>query len=168
MPINHDIIHSNKTIYEALGWKISDICIGSESREYGACDFKLNDFNIKYRVAKTTPTKLGQFVTIWKRNNNSVIIPYDANDSFDLLVINLSHGNNLGQFVFPKSVLLEQGIISYLGKGGKRAMRVYPTWDITISSKAKVTQTWQIKYFLNMTDGNSIDLKEVRDLYRIV
>jgi hypothetical protein len=38
-----------------------------ESLEYAACSFKLNSMSVKFRVAKITPTKIGQFVTLWKR-----------------------------------------------------------------------------------------------------
>lgn len=39
----------------------------AESAEYGACRFALEGHSIVFRVAKITPTKTGQFVTLWKR-----------------------------------------------------------------------------------------------------
>ena len=39
-------------------------------------------------MAKTTPTKKGQFVTIWKRHSDKGhIIPFDINDNIDFIVI---------------------------------------------------------------------------------
>jgi len=43
--------------------------------------------------------------------------------------------------------LLEYGIISKAGIGGKRAIRVYPGWDKPDSNQAKKTQAWQQYYF---------------------
>lgn len=46
------------------------------SSEYGACRLGLDDYTIVFRVAKTTPTKIGQFVTIWKRPIQGATIRY--------------------------------------------------------------------------------------------
>ena len=53
-----------------------------ESAEYGACSFKLNGKTIQFRVSKITPTKTGQFVTIWKRNKEGITEPFDNADNF--------------------------------------------------------------------------------------
>ena len=58
--------------------------------------------------------------------------------------------NNFGVFIFPKFVLYEKGIISKDGKGGKRAMRIYPAWDIADNPQAKKSQAWQLKYFFDI------------------
>ncbi|MEC0126550.1 MepB family protein [Paenibacillus pabuli] len=51
----------------------------------------------------------------------------------------------IGHFVFPKHVLLQRDIISDQGKGGKRAIRVYPPWDKPTSKQALNTQQWQLE-----------------------
>ena len=52
---------------------------------------------------------------------------------------------------FPKKILYEQGILSDKNNEGKRGFRVYPPWDeITTNNQAKDTQTWQLKYFLEI------------------
>ncbi len=122
----------------------------AESQEYGACEFELNNHRIKFRVAKITPTKIGQFVTLWKRIENGPIVPFDMADPVDLFVVCVRKGQQFGQFVFPKNVLHEKGFVSKDGKGGKRAMRVYPPWDMADSPQAKKTQTWQLKYFFEI------------------
>ena len=74
-----------KNIYEPAGMKITTAPVAEpESAEYGAYRFGLNDKNIVFRVAKTTPTKIGQFVTLWKRQNaGDVIMPFDTTDSIE-------------------------------------------------------------------------------------
>jgi len=57
----------------------------------------------------------------------------------------------IGQFVFPKEVLCEKGIISKNSRGGKRAVRIYPPWDQPKSQQAKNTQAWQLNYFSEIT-----------------
>ncbi len=47
----------------------------NESQEYGASTFEMNNKIIKFRVAKITPTKVGQFVTFWKRIADGPITP---------------------------------------------------------------------------------------------
>lgn len=59
----------------------------SESIAYGAYMFKLNSMNVRFRVAKITPTKIGQFVTLWKRIGNGSIQPYDIVDSIDFFIV---------------------------------------------------------------------------------
>jgi hypothetical protein len=38
----------------------------AESGEYGTCQFEVEGKRVLFRVANTTPTKIGQFVAIWK------------------------------------------------------------------------------------------------------
>lgn len=56
-----------KLIYDPCQFECSDLMLETESLEYAACSFKLNSMSVKFRVAKITPTKIGQFVTLWKR-----------------------------------------------------------------------------------------------------
>ena len=145
--LHPDFIATQKLAYDPLGLQYSDLVQEIESQEYGACAFKLNDSLIRFRVAKITPTKIGQFVTFWKRIDNGPIMPFDMSDSFDFLVVSVRTNNHFGQFIFPKNILWQNGLISKEGKGGKRAMRVYPPWDKADNPQAKKTQAWQINYF---------------------
>lgn len=70
----------------------------------------------------------------------------------------------MGQFVFPKSVLADKGIITRKGKEGKRGIRVYSPWDIVTNKQAEKTQTWQTKYFLSIKKDNSTDLDLARKI----
>ncbi len=83
----------------------------------------------------------------------------------DFFVISTRDNDYFGQFVFPKSVLLEKNIFSTNGKGGKRGIRVYPSWDKTMNQQAQKTQKWQLKYFLEIPINSSIDYVRVNMLY---
>jgi hypothetical protein len=55
-------------------------------------------------------------VTIWKRGTDNIIAPYSEPDSIDFVVIAVSDGNNLGEFVFPTTILTKKNIFSAKGK----------------------------------------------------
>jgi len=95
--------------------------------------------------AKITPKKIGQFVSIWKRNSQGITVPHDINDKFNYMIIELERG--LGKFTFPKNVLLENKIISGGDSNGKNGFRVYAPTDKVVNKQATSTKNWQIKYF---------------------
>ena len=74
-------------------------------------------------MAKITPKKIGQFVTIWKRPEK-VTMPFDSNDSIDFVVRDVREGNQAGQFIFDRNILIEKGIMTHLGKKGKMGIRI--------------------------------------------
>ncbi len=158
MLAKNDFLFAKEVLYEPCGFNCTEPVLELESTEYGACDFKLDDFNIKYRVAKITPTKTGQFVTLWKRNKQGIIEPFDVNDKIDFFIISTRKDNHFGQFIFPKAVLYEKGVIADETKEGKRAIRVYPPWDDANSKQAQKTQQWQLKYFLEIPEDGAVDL----------
>ena len=152
-------------VYDKCNFELSHLIIDSESEEYQACFFKLNSFQIIHRLSKITPTKIGQFVTIWKRNEKGITAPFDYSDNFDFIIITSKSEDNLGQFVFPKSVLLEKGIISNNNTSGKRGIRVYPLWDVPTSKQAEKTQHWQLKYFYPI-NKDAFDVDFVKRLFK--
>lgn len=164
--IHEDLASAKKIIYDNCELKFAELKPEKESAAYGACTFTLNEFSIKFRIAKTTPTKTGQFVTIWKRNKSGSIEPFHILDSLDFIIISTRSGDHFGQFVFPKFVLLQQGIISGNGKEGKRGIRVYPPWDKPTNKQAVQTQQWQAKYFLEMTSENTTNLIHAKRLFK--
>lgn len=163
-----ELLKVKELIYDPCGFEFTNLYKEPESKDYGAYKFKLNDLHVIFRIAKITPTKIGQFVTLWKRNNNGPIEPYDTCDELDLFVVSTRKDEHLGQFILPKSVLLEQGILSKNNKGGKRALRVYPPWDEAPSKQAKQTQKWQLDYFLSIPQNQSVltDIKGYKNVYR--
>lgn len=156
------LLKVEKEVFIPLKMEISDFQFEQESTEYEACRFSLAGLSIISRKAKITPKKVGQFVTLWKRNKKGIIEPFDESDPIDYLIINLNFNHRFGQFVFPKSVLIKKGIISTQRKEGKRAFRIYPKWDKAISKQAERSQKWQLDYFYELEEG--MDLKRISDL----
>ncbi|MDC1452361.1 MepB family protein [Vicingaceae bacterium] len=68
----------------------------------------MNEPRVIYRSSRITPKKIGQFVSVWKRNNAGITEPQHVNDDFDHFVIQCEKGNDVGQFVFPKSILVKR------------------------------------------------------------
>lgn len=154
-----------KLLYDKCGFILKNLKLNSESAEYGACSFELNGLRVEHRTSKITPTKTGQFVTIWKRNKNGLTEPFDILDDIDFVVITSKSGDNIGQFILPKLVLAHKGIITQNGKDGKRGIRVYPPWDVVTNKQADKTQSWQTKYFARIGSKNSTDLDLVKKLF---
>ncbi len=153
-------------VYDKCGFEFSNLKLHVESTEYGACSFELNGKKIQFRVSKITPTKIGQFVTVWKRNSEGVTEPFSISDELDFIIITSKSGDNFGQFIFPKSVLANQGIISSKDKAGKRGIRVYPPWDKVTNKQAQKTQSWQTKYFFAITEDNASGFDLMMKLFR--
>lgn len=163
--IHPDLLEAKKLAYDPSGLTYKNLFKEEESKEYGACVFEMNNKRIKFRIGKITPKKSGQFVTLWKRIGNSPIMPYDLADPIDLFVVSVRNANHFGQFVFPKTVLVEKGIVSKEGKGGKRAMRIYPPWDMADSRQAKNTQAWQLVHFFEIDPNKKTDTTRVQKLF---
>lgn len=161
--IDSELLLLEDTVYNNCSLKITNVILHDESKEYNACSFLLNDDKIIFRKAKITPKKVGQFVTFWKRSNFGPIEPFHVNDDFDFFVVNCTSVNNFGQFVFPKGILIEKGIVSSSNKEGKRAFRVYPIWETPTSKQAEKTQNWQKEHFISLT--NNIDFNDVKKKY---
>ena len=100
------------------------------------------------RAAKNTPEKAGLFVTLWQRSADGPIRPFDADDDAELFLIRARTGGPRGHFVFRKEVLIERGIVSQSGIGGKRGFRVYLPWCSGLNAQARRTQLWQSACFL--------------------
>ncbi|EKR73744.1 MepB protein [Leptospira noguchii str. 2006001870] len=147
-----------KNVLKPCDVLVENLVLEKEGSDYGACSFELKEWKIIFRVAKITPKKVGQFVTLWKRNSQGQIQPYDIQDEADYFIIYVYNQNRTGQFVFTKDVLLQQGILNG-NKEGKLGFRVYPSWDVTYNQQAQKTQKWQLEYFLENTkkDSNKVD-----------
>lgn len=166
--IHSDLKIVKELVYDNCGFNLTNLKQNEESKKYGACTFELNGKVIEQRVSKITPTKTGQFVTIWKRNKNGITEPFDIEDNFDFVIITARNEENFGQFIFPKLVLADKGIITCDGKEGKRGIRVYPPWVITTNKQAEKTQNWQMKFFVTIKNNNPIDLELTKKLLTLV
>lgn len=156
-PIYEPLFDLRNNVYQKCGFTFANLEIEPESEDYSACSFELSGIKIKYRVSKITPTKIGQFVSIWKRSNSGITQPFDYSDDFDLLIITANSTSNFGQFIFPKNILVQQKVITNNGVEGKRGMRVYPPWDKVTSKQATKTQQWQNEYFISFTEDYLAD-----------
>ena len=167
MKLTDDLHVIEKRVFQASGFKFNLVGIEAESADYHACNFNVEGRTVKYRLAKITPTKNGQFVTLWKRKPNGPIQPFDLSDEIDFVVITVKTKSELGLFIFPKEALIKHGIFSVKSKGGKRAIRVYPPWDKAGSKQAEKTQKWQSEYFLDVPNNKSIDVKKCKSLFLV-
>jgi hypothetical protein len=165
--IHANLIGINTTLFSALNFEIKEITEEKESREYEAYTFRLDTFRVLFRKAKITPTKTGQFVTIWKRNAKGITQPYEFTDDFGFMVITTQSEHHSGVFIFPKSILLQKDIIIGPSNKGKRGIRVYPSWDTVTNKQAEKTQKWQLDYFLETTTENTIDIEKARKIFSL-
>lgn len=150
-------------IYTPNGIALYNIAPEEESHEYNATTFEIANKKIIFRTAKITPTKVGLFVALWKRIAKGPIMPFDITDPFDFCIISVRKDRYVGQFIFSKEALAVHDVISREGKGGKRAIRVYPPWDLPDNRQAKKTQAWQLNYFVNM-NVDEFDGKRLKEI----
>lgn len=136
-----------------------------EGSAYGAALFRLNDLTVRMRTAKITPKKIGQFVTLWKRNKEGKTEPYHISDPFDLCVINVRKNTLFGHFVFPKTILAKHRIVSTEQSQGKRGIRIYPPWSNPTSKQAQKTQKWQSAYFIPISKESGTNFTHAKKLY---
>jgi len=164
-PVHADLLAAKRLVYDPNGFICSQPVAEAEGAEYGAHELTVDGLAVRFRAAKTTPTKVGQFVTVWQRSVQGPIRPFDADDPLDLIVVSCRDGHHFGQFVFPRDVLCERGVLSRGGVGGKRAFRVYPPWVTTTARQARSTQAWQVNHFLPIPDDGPADSARARALY---
>ena len=165
-----DIRIIKELIYDKYKINCTNLVLEKEHTKYGGCSFKINSCNIKLRIAKITPTKNGQFVTLWKRNLHSLKMePYNIKDNYDFYIIICRKKNKLGQFIFPKKILYQYGILSSDEndiKNGKRAFRVYPSWDEKLITTDE--HKWQLDYFIEIitdNNNNNINKKYIKKIF---
>lgn len=128
-----------------------------------AFTFEFNNVTFKSRLAKKTPKTKGYFVAFWRKNESNENTPFDYATSEDKLIINIIDNDKKGQFIFPKSLLKEKGIVESNHHKGKMAMRVYPSWVSNLNTTAIKTQKWQTKYFIDLS--KEINLEFLCTLY---
>ncbi|MGX6607201.1 MepB family protein [Micromonosporaceae bacterium Da 78-11] len=164
-PVHADLHAAKKLVYDPSGFVCSRPVPEPESADYCAHSLVVNGRSVRFRTARTTPTKVGQFVTLWARSASGPIRPLDTTDAVDLVVVNTPDARHFGQFVFPTGTLRERGIVAGDRSAGKRGFRVYPPWTTTTNRQAGATQAWQLNHFLQVDDGVPLDVPRARNLY---
>lgn len=156
------IAYLNQYVYKPCGLLLQNLRVEKQNEEYEGSTFTLNEVFIRHRTAKITPKKIGQFVAIWEKDEHNDNRPFLYEHSPEFLVVNTFTNEHRGQFVFPRNVLREKGILSTPTQKGKMALRVYPVWDTPTSKQAVATQKWQLLYFLDFTEEiNDTDVKRL-------
>lgn len=169
-----DLLAAKELVYDPCGFTCSAPVPEAESAEYAAHAFTLDGLAVRFRAARTTPTKAGQFVTLWQRSPGGPIRPFDTADPVDLFVVAARDDGDgdggdrdrTGQFVFSMDALHRNGVVSAHGSGGKRAFRVYPPWVAAPNRQASAAQAWQLDHFLPLPLAGPGDLARARALYR--
>ena len=163
----------SKAIYEPNQLIVRSIEEENQNSEYAAGKFVLSTTTInktvRLRVAKITPTKIGQFVTFWEKDENGTNQAFKYKEAPDLLVITAFKDNNtFGQFIFPKNILLKKDIFKTDSTKGKMGMRVYPSWDAPVSKTALATQHWQLNYFFYTSiETNNIETSSMTKILKL-
>jgi hypothetical protein len=157
-----------KILYEPAGIEMTkEPSREARSEDYGACHFSLNGRNVVFRVAKTTPTKIGQFVTVWKRPG-SANQPFESRDKIDFVVVSVLNGHQLGQFIFDKDGMIRNKIFSHAGQKGKMAFRIYSPSDKPTAKDAIATKAWQSRYFFSLAPSMLTDSSKTNVLFERV
>lgn len=162
--MTEELEHIQDYIFRNLGISIADITEDKECKKYDGYTFQIGIFKFKFRKAKVTPNKIGQFVTLWRRNAEKQTEPFHINDDVDFYIIAKRNNERFGFFFFPKHVMGRHQILTDNIKIGKRGFRVYPDWDIPINKQAQAAKAWQTAYFINLTDDKNTVVEKLNAL----
>ncbi|MEB7792166.1 MepB family protein [Enterococcus faecalis] len=143
--------------------KMTDLQLETQNSEYEGFTFIANNHTYRSRLAKITPKKVGYFVTFWEKDVSNKNQAYSYQESPDSVIITIIDGEKVGQFLFPKEILLQKSVLRYNDCPGKMAIRVYPTWVTGLNATARKTQKWQSQYFIDLSI--TIDSKTLKSLY---
>lgn len=153
-----------KEVVAAIGnHEMDDLIQEEQNSEYEGVRFNLLNQTYRSRLAKTTPKKQGYFVVFWEKDDKDKNQPFSYLSSPDRVIVTVMDNEKIGQFIFPKTVLHKQGILSSEISKGKMAIRVYPSWISNLNPSAAKTQKWQVEYFVDLS--HKMDLDKLTYLY---
>ncbi|MGV3509970.1 MAG: MepB family protein [Sphingobacteriaceae bacterium] len=155
------------SILKTIGLDITSFEKDKECEEYHGYNLQLGRENIKFRKAKVTPKKIGQFVTLWKRSSDGQTIPFDLKDNFEFYIFAAAESEQFGFFIFPKKILADKQILSAGNREGKRGFRIYPDWDCPQNKQAEKTKRWQTEYFIDLTENRSENIEKFRSIFKL-
>ena len=148
---------------EISDYPLEDFKVEEQNKEYEGATFIFLNQSFRSRKAKVTPKKLGYFVVFWEKDEANKNKPYDADSAPDKLIITIFDQEKIGQFIFPKEILVEKKILNNGGNKGKMALRVYPDWLTGLNETARATQEWQMAFFIDLTKKH--ELNQLKKLY---
>ena len=160
-----EIARIERAIFKKLNLYISNVQEDKEYAAYSGYNFQFSGMNIKFREAKTTPGKIGKFVTLWKRNASGETEPFNVEDNYNFYIITAENENQSGFFCFPKSVLTEKQLLTVGNKTGKRDFRVYTDWDIPENQAIK-TRQWQSDFFIDLNKLEDVIIEKWQQIFR--
>lgn len=153
-----------KEVVAAIGnHEMDDLIQEEQNSEYEGVRFNLLKQTYRSRLAKSTPKKQGYFVVFWEKDNMDKNQPFTYLSSPDRVIVTVMDNEKIGQFIFPKTVLHKQGILSSEISKGKMAIRVYPSWISNLNPSAAKIQKWQVEYFVDLS--HKMDLDKLTYLY---
>lgn len=153
-----------KEVVAAIGnHEMDDLIQEEQNSEYEGVRFNLLNQTYRSRLAKSTPKKQGYFVVFWDKDDKYKNQPFSYLSSPDRVIVTVMDNEKVGQFIFPKTVLHKQGILSSEISKGKMAIRVYPSWISNLNPSAAKTQKWQVEYFVDLS--HKMDLDKLTYLY---
>ena len=134
-----------------------------QNSEYEGLLLIINKHVYRSRLAKLTPKKKGYFVAFWEKDTEGINQAYSYENSPEKLIVSVIDNERRGQFIFPKKVLLKYGILKSPKQKGKMALRVYPSWVTELNKNATRTQSWQLDYFIDLSDN--LEIEKLKKLY---
>ena len=134
-----------------------------QNSEYEGLLLIINKHVYRSRLAKLTPKKKGYFVAFWEKDTKGINQAYSYENSPEKLIVSVIDNERRGQFIFPKKVLFKYGILKSSNQKGKMALRVYPSWVTELNTYAAKTQTWQVEYFIDLS--NDFEVEKLKKLY---
>ncbi|MFJ7941789.1 MepB family protein [Peribacillus sp. NPDC096622] len=78
------LTYVNKMIYESNHLTVKSVQEEKQNSKYGAGTFQLSSKTVRFRVANITPTKVGQFVAFWEKDQNNKNQPYLYEEAPDI------------------------------------------------------------------------------------
>lgn len=130
---------------------------------YEGFTFSLNHRSFRHRRAKKTPKKQGYFVVFWEKDMQNKNQAYSVAESLEITIVTVIDQEKVGQFLFPRAILQQQGILRSEAQKGKMGIRVYPTWELDLNKNAQQIQKWQAPYFIDLS--KNISEEELFSLY---
>jgi hypothetical protein len=123
----------------------------SENAGYEAGIAEIGGQRWRIRTARTTPTKPGGFVSVWRRAADGSTEPFPASEPIRGLLVFAEAEGHRGVFHFDRAHLAELGVTSSAGSPGKRGFRVYPRWCRDLNPQALRSRRAQATAFTELS-----------------